>query len=641
MRTTILSLLIISVISVSFGQRSADQTLEFTSKVQDLIIVPFNGITAISDNTNLRGYDPEQEKIIWTIPIPKASGASVTSGALAEGISPNTLLSMNAKANGADFSVIPDTPFLQKFFDNRLYVINSFNGDMIFEPTEAKTFYFQAEYLFDEDALLIRGMEDKKLVVSKYDIKTKSYTWKTVVSEKFGSVLTKLSAILGDNPTAGRDEMVYSEDKVFLLAKSKFYVLNKGTGDLLWSAEDDDKNYNRFFASLDGQNVLLTEIKGWLGGKELLDLRNANDGSAVWKDPVKTKYLVLFEDWQDKMLLAHYKGFNFFDYKTGEKLWKKDPKGKGIKSVIPVGTDFLYVYDDEMMLLDKEGQKKWKSDVKICDDEEDPIFFLEKTENGKVLYVTSTYANLVDYNTGKKIWRGNLKLNEKRPTFAKFDQKSGNFVIFNDEELYKFNENTAEKPKPYAKLKLKNEKLITGMEIFPNNVSISGQSEVVGVDDSGTVVFHNKYTQPGEFGRILGKTALQLGRFAAAVAATEVIATTTYRDADGNVIGESSTRFALFGKKAKAIGEAGYFAGTFTQQFVQERFNALQQTDKYVILFAKGEEGERLLIKVDKETGKEVDKIIVENTKPVYDYDMVSEDLYYSKGKNVMIFKSK
>ena len=623
---------------VAFSQREANKVLDFESKVQDLIIVPFNGIAAISDNVNMHGYQPEDDKLIWSVPIPKTSALSLAKG-LSGGITPDALLGLNSKANGADFTVIDDTPFLQKFFDNRLYVINSFTGDILFAPSEDKEFFFQAEYLFDEDALLLRGLEDKKLIIAKYDLKRKAYLWKTVVSEKFGNVLTKLTSLLGDDPTAGKDEMSYSTDKVFLLAKSKFYVLDRASGNLLWSEEEDKQDYDSFFTSLDGQYVMLTETVGLFGGKEILDLRNASSGTAIWKNPIKTKYLVLFEDWQDKMLLAHFTGFNFYDYKTGEKLWKKDPKGKGIKSVIPIDKDFLYVYDDEMMLLDNDGQKKWKKDVKISDDEEDPIFFLEKTGNGKILYVTATYANLVDYNTGDKIWKKNLKLNEKRPTFAKYNEKTGEFVIYNDEELFKFNETATERPEPYAELKLKNEKLITSMELFPNNVSITGQSEVVGIDDSGKVIFHNKYTQPGELGRVLGKSALMMGKFAASAATTTVTVETSYRDSNGNTVTQSSGPIAVFGEKAKAIGEAGYMAGAFSQQFVQDRFNALQETDENAIIFAKGEAGERLLIKVDKETGNEIDKITVENTKPVYDYDSVSEDLYYSKGNQVMIFK--
>lgn len=615
----------------SFSQREADNTLSFDSNVNDLIIVPFNGIVAISDGENLNGYDPSSDEKIWSTPIPKKSAASFIANT---DLSPTAILSMNKKGSG--FDVIPDTPFLQKFFDNRLYVINSFNGEFIFQSDDTDIFFFQSEYLFDEDALLLRGMKDKSLVITKYDLKAKKYIWETAVSDSFGNVLTKLSSVMGDDPTGNTDKMELIQDKIFILAKSKFYTLDNESGSLLWKSEDVD--YINFNANQDASYVLLNESKGIFAGKSLLYLKNAKDGTSVWKDPIKTKRLVLFEDWKDKMLLAHYKGFNFFNYKTGEKVWDKDPKGKNIKSVIPQGTDFLYVYDNEMMLIDKEGQKKWKKDVKICDDEEDPIFFLEKTKNGKVLYVTATYANLVDYSTGQKIWKGNLKLNEKRPTVAKFDENSGDFVIYNDEKLYRFNENTTTKPSPYAKLKLKNEKLITSMEIFENNVSISGQSEVVGVKNDGSIAFHNKYSQPGEFGRKFIKGALSVTNTVAAIATTNIEVYQVTRDENGN---EVSTKVGEIGfdEKTRKIGAAGYMAGSIGKEFVKKRFNALKETDKYAILFAKGENNEKLLIRVDKETGKELDKIVVENNKPVYDYDSVTKDLFYSKGKIVKVFK--
>ncbi len=247
---------------------------------------------------------------------------------------------------------------------------------------------------------------------------------------------------------------------------------------------------------------------------------------------------------------------------------------------------------------------------------------------------------MVDYKTGKKIWGGNLKLNEKRPTIAKYDEKSGDFIIFNDEELYRFNQNSDDKPKAYAKLKLKDEKLISDMELFANNISISGESEVVGVDNSGAVIFHNKYTQPGELGRRLLKSAAIAGQIAGGVASAEVTGTLTYRDSNGNEV-SNSFRSSLFGDKAQAIGEAGFYAGAIGQTFVQNRYLAMQETDNYSLIFAKGENGEKLLIKVDKETGTEIDKIVLESNKPIYDVDYVSDDIYYSKGKEISIFKSK
>ncbi len=626
MRKVIFAFAYFLCIGVLLAQKNPDKTLSFESNVDDLIVVPFNGVVVVSEGNKIHGYDPQTENILWTIDAPKRDAVDAASQILANG--PMAGVSM-------DFEPIEDTPFILKFYDDNLYVYNSNTGDLLFSSIE-KERYFQAEYLFDENALLLRGLDNKELIIAKYSLSRNDFDWKTTVSTTYGAFLQSLAKLSGNDEMAFGDLMEYSKDKIFALIKSKFYVLDKQSGKLLWSKEEDD--ITDFKTSLDGTKLITVKTKGFLANKSEIVLYDATSGTPVWEDPVKTKYLVRFEDWQDKMLLAHYKGFNFYDYETGEKVWKKDPKGKGIKSVIPIDSDFLYVYDDEMMLIDKNGEKLWKSDVKICDDEEDPVHFLEKTNNARILYVTATYANLVDYKSGKKIWKGNLKLNEKRPTFSKYNEATGEFIVFNDEELYKFNENTNDKPKPYAKLKLKNEKLITGLELFENNVSISGQSEVIGVNHNGEVLFHNTYVQPGELGRRLLKSTFIAAQIVGGVAAAEVTINSSYRDSDGNAVNYSSTHPA-FGQKAKAIGEAGYLTGRIGQTFVQSRYDAMQETDNYALIFAKGDNGEKLLIKVNKESGEEMTKIVLENNKPIYDVDYVSEDIYYSKDKEVKIFK--
>ena len=619
-----LLLSITSVLTLS-AQRSADITHTFENNIQDLIVVPFNGIAVISEGPNVHGYDPAEEKIIWT----------------------NDLISKNIEdvaidlANNAipwitpDFTVIEDTPFVQKMFNDKLVIYNSIDGEIIFQSKD-KERYFEASYLFDENALLLRGVEGKNLIIAKYNLANNKFDWKTTASTTYGALLQTLNRLSGEGQSWDKDILDYTDDKIFALIKSHLYVLNKKTGILIWKTDED--KLSGFQRSLDGSKLITVKTRGLLGRKSEIDLYDASTGNKIWQKPIQTKYFVLFEDWQDKMLLAHYKGFNLFSYDTGEKMWKKDPKGKGIKSVIPLDKDFLYVYDDEMMLLDKDGQKRWKKDVKICDDEEDPIFFLEKTNNNRVLYVTATYANLVDYTNGKKIWGKNLKLNEKRPTMAQFDEKTGDFIVYNDEKLYRFNENSNERPSPFAKLKLKNEKLISNMEIFPEVISISGESEVVGIDRSGSIIFQNSYTQPGELGRRLLKTAAISGQIIGGAAASQLAVNVTYRDSNGNVVKQTSQKYTLFGEKAQAIGEAGYLAGKIGQKFVQDRFLAMQETDSYSLIFAKGDNQEKLLIKIDKETGKELDKIILENNKPIYDVDYVSDDIYYTKDNKMMVF---
>ncbi len=628
--------MLLLVTLLSFAQRKADKVLEFEDKIKNLVVVPFNGIALISTNSKIIAYNQDSEEIIWEIAKPATDAVKDVKKQLIKAFS-SGLTASSFKNESNEFKVIPDTPFLQLLQQNKLFIINSFNGEYVFKSKDEDPAFFDAEYLFDEDAVLLRGIKNENLVISKYKIKESKYLWETKLAENYQDLASKFNSALGEDvDSIGRDRFELVEDKIFILAKGQLFVIKNDTGNLLWKQELSE--FSNFFVNNDASYILVSTGKLF---KTEIFLKKAIDGSAVWEKPIKTKGLVLFEDWSDKMLLAHYRGFNFYNYKTGNKQWEKDPKGKNIKSVIPQGTDFLYVYDDEMMLLDGNGQKKWKKDVKICDDEEDPIFFLEKTKNGKILYVTATYANLVDYNTGKKLWKGNLKLNEKRPTFAKFDENSGDFIIYNDEELYRFNENTVEKPKAYAELKLKNDKTISSMEIFDKNVSITGQSEVIGVDDSGNVIFHNKYSQPGELGRRFLKAGAVIGTAVASVATTKVEVYAVTKDANGNVIGQDKIGEIGFSKKTQQLGEAGYLAGSISKEFVKDRFNALQQTDNYAIIFGKGENKEKLLVRIDKESGEEVDKIIVENNKPIYNYDPVSKGLFYSKSNKLMIFKGK
>lgn len=631
MKKTLLLLCCICFIQLIHAQREATKTLEFENSVDDLLVVPFNGITVISDGDKVYGYDPEQEKIIWEKEAPKRSGVDIATNILQSG------------PTGIDitkFNTIESTPFVEKFFDDRLYVINSYDGKVLFSA-EGKAKYFQAEYLFDENSFLLRGVNGQELIIAKYNIPEQKFDWQTTVSNTYAEWLQTINKLGGGESVGAGDHLEYTDDKIFALIKKQFFALDKETGELKWKVDQGDVDH--FKRSLDGSKVLTVETKGLLGNKSDIMLYDGETGKPMWKSSLTTKYLVLYEDWQDKMLLAHYKGFNFYDYNTGEKLWKKDPKGKGIKNVIPIGTDFLYVYDDEMMLIDKNGEKVWKKDVKISDDEEDPIYFLEKTKNGRVLYITATYANMVDYKTGEKIWRKNLKLNEKRPTFAKYDENSGNFVVYNDEELYKFNENSVERPEPYAEMKLKDEKDLTSLEIFPNNVTITGLSEVVGVDNKGKIIFHNKYKQPGELGRRLGKTGMIMARFAFSTPTPGIdyAKPTIYRSPNGSLVIDNSLPVDIYNSAVDAINNAGYMAQEAAYNLVKDRFNALQETSKYALVFAKGEEGERLLIKVDKETGEELDRIILNNVKPIYDVDSASEDIYYSLKNEVRIFKGK
>ena len=434
---------------------------------------------------DIYGFSPEKKEIIWRFS-PPSSGIK---DAIKKEIN-DVLYGGEQPILSESIALIPGTSYFQKMYGSYLYVVDASNGETVFS-TSGNEIYYQAEYLFDENAFLLRGVDDGDLVIAKYSLNEKKLLWKTALLP-FNERLV----------ASKYDRLSFTKDKAFVLLRGKFFLLNRSDGTIVWK-HDTGYAYD-FHYSLDGSRMILMHRKKLVSFKNFVDLYDVESGEKLLDEPIDTKFVLLFEDWQDRMLLAHYKGFNFFDYTTGEKLWPKDPKGKNFKKVVPVGKDFLYAYDDELMLIDKNGQKRWKKDVKISDDKDEEILYMGATSNNRVLYVTQSLANMIDYNTGKKIWKGNLKLNEKKLSLVEFDEGNGEFLLYNSGKLYRFTETTSDKPSPF-KLQLKNSRLVKSMQLFDDGLTITGQIEVVKVANDGTVVFHNKYTQPGEAARGLLK----------------------------------------------------------------------------------------------------------------------------------------
>lgn len=636
------------------AQSEPSYSLSLENNVKDLVVVPQTGVVVISEGDFLRGFTPEKGEFLWSTQVKSKNMLSTLKG-MNKDAAMNMMSSLNPNAKAGAISIISGTPYIKYFDDNNnMSVLNSVNGEVLYSKASAAegVTYYDSEYIYGEDALLLKGFKKIELndkaeaaadaikaalpenfTVALYGLKDQAQIWETDIKT---NVFRGLGAAMDMSAV---DKVEKAGENVVILEKRSVFVLELANGNLLW--KDDENKYSTFYKSLKGDRILLEDVKGLLGTKSELTFKNALTGEDLWPEKIKTKRLITYEDWSTKMLLAHRKGFNFFDYETGEKIWKKDPKGKNVKKVISTGKDFLYVYDDEVMLLDQDGQKKWKKDVKISDKDDEEVHFLETTPSGKVLYVTSSRANMINYETGKKLWKGNLGLNDKRPSFTTYNKKSNTFVLFNDEKFYKFDDESDDKPKTLVKLKLKNEKLITSIDVFDNSISVTGSTDVAGIDFDGNIIYANRYTQPGELGRAGMKAGLKMvGVGGKGVGGASVTVTVTYRDENGNEVSQSSTA-GIGSKNTRAAADLIGDASNALAQNFTKRFDALQQDDKYALIFSKGEAGEKYIIKVNKETGVEENKIEVVSNKPIYDYDGPTGNLYYSRKNEIHVYLGK
>jgi hypothetical protein len=168
----------------------------------------------------------------------------------------------------------------------------------------------------------------------------------------------------------------------------------------------------------------------------------------------------------------------------------------------------------------------------------------------------------------------------------------------------------------------------------------------MGVGMDGKVKYHDVYTQPGEGNRqlikgasALGSVALGVGSFAKAVEGAEI--TMTYRDEAG-VLRESIVRQADTGKQLQsaALGVGSAVMGQLFNKY-GSRFNAMRQNKDFSYIYAKDPSGEKVLVKVRKADGVEVDKLIFKNDRPIYEVDPATQTVYYVLDNAVQVFYNK
>ncbi|MCC9062122.1 PQQ-binding-like beta-propeller repeat protein [Flavobacterium piscisymbiosum] len=622
---------IILVFLVAFSataQRKYDEIITTENSVKDMVQNEITGIVVFKEGGTVKGLDPETKKIVWTL-TKEDFGATSAGDILTD---PDFGKVFKEKS---DLSSVPGSPYVEAYINSKYIIINTDGGKVVYNSSKESFWVMQSDFIPETDEYLLTLKKDGDMAIALLDMKTGELKWNTTVDKAKSLFSFSLKESSNTNKATVHGSVIY------YLLYGKLYSFDRNSGKLNWKAEED---YSRFFLTQNDKNIVVVNSKGLFAAKEYLNVLNTENGKSIWKESIKTKRVVYLEDWGTKLLIAHYSGFNFFDLNTGEKVWKKDARGDGLKRVIPIDQDFLYVAENEMMLINKDGEKLWKKFIEISDDKEDPIYYLGKVGE-KVMYLTGTYGNMVDYKTGVKLWKRNIKFEKDRPVLPTYDEATNSYLVYNDEKLYKFDPSISDKPEPFAKVNIKKEKELNSIELFPWGVVLSGPLEVMGVNMDGTIKYHLTYTQPGEGTRrllksaaIAGSIGLGVGYGVSSVKGADI--TMTYRDSEGNMRTAVAKGDQTNKDQAKAYAAGSAALGIVAAKF-NSRFNAMKQNRDFSYIFAKADSGEKILVKVSKVDGVEVDKIIFNNNKPVYEVDPATQNIFYVSDKSIQIFNKK
>lgn len=624
---SIILLLAVSISAVS--QRKYDEIVTTENAVQDLVQNEITGVVVFKEGGTIKGLDPETKKIVWTLT--KDDFGTTSAGDILT--DPDFGKIFKEKS---DLTSVPGSPYVEAYINSKYLIINTDSGKVVYNSSKESFWVTQSDFIPETDEYLLTLKKDGDMAIALLDMKTGELKWNTTVDKAKSLFSFSFKESANTNIATVHGSVIY------YLLYGKLYSFDRNSGKLNWKGEED---YSKFFLTQNDKNIVVVNNAGTFSTKQYLNVLNTETGKSIWKESIKTKRVVYLEDWGTKILVAHYSGFNFYDLTSGEKIWKKDARGDGLKRVIPIDQDFLYVAENEMMLINKDGEKLWKKFIEISDDKEDPIYYLGKVGE-KVMYLTGTYGNMVDYKSGIKLWKRNINFDKNRPVLPAYDEATNSYVVYNDEKLYKFDPSISDKPEPFAKVNIKKEKELNSIEQFPWGVVLSGPVEVMGVNVDGTIKYHHTYTQPGEGTRrliksaaIAGSIGMGIGSAVSDIKGAEL--TMTYRDSSGKM---RSTVIKKEDKtnqdQAKAYAAGSAALGMVAAKF-NSRFNAMKQNRDFSYIFAKADTGEKVLVKVSKSDGVEVDKIIFNNNKPVYEIDPATQNIFYVSDKSIQIFNKK
>jgi outer membrane protein assembly factor BamB len=603
---SLLFILFLAQINI-FAQRAPTKTLKMPGEIMLISQNQVSGIIIIKEGDNIRGIDPETKTEVW---VTKLDKYIKNTSPLADVISDK-------------ITEIPNTPFHEGVLNKKIVIFNTDNGQIMFKKPYESFQVLSKQFLPETNEYIFLYKQDKKVKILLINTITGKEIW--------GKDLKDIKESLFSNANI-RNKCLIFGDKLFTLFYGSLSCLDKNTGKIIWALDLPIKTF--FIAQNQKQLIISESATSSFYDNEDLNAVDLETGKKMWKNSLEANNIMKVEDWTSQLLVAQKRGFNFYDIKTEEKFWKKDIEEYSIKKIESFEDDFLFVTRTEMMLINEHGENLWKKYVQISETSKDEIIYLNKIDD-RIFFVTQSNGNMINYKTGERIWKKSIRFSPSYPTFTVYDEKTKTHLVFNNGDLYKFNPKLDIKPEPFATVNVKYDKDLTNIDLFDWGVSLTGPEEVIGLGLDGKVKYQNTYKQPGEDSR---RVALYIGQSMGGYAPSSLTKSDwnlNYRSKnENNFASDAIAGTVVFGLQSGLTSALG---GALVEKY-QNRFNAMRIDPSYVYIYSIGEKKERLLIKIRKSDGKEVDKVLFTDVNPDYVIDMVSKDIFYAEKNLLKIF---
>lgn len=622
---------LIFTLLVSFwlsAQKKPEYSLALDSQISNVYLHQATGIPVVTTGGGVYGVNGATGEKIWEF---KESSLTSTLNALGQD-------------GGSSFKEVSFSPFGQ--FKQTVFNIKS--GDVILSPDkQGFSKIVDSYYVLGSKAILFttRGVDKNIAKLFLVKIEDNSIAWEKTLKQS-----KKIKTI----PSTGYAQ---TDSHIGVVLGSNFALLDKNSGAVI---ANEKFSAGMLFFSEDGSKLFAVEGKGasLVGGMfkvgatkntevsfgEKVRALDVATGKSIWKKDIKLEdKFVDAQFLKNNLVLIDKEGVNYFDLNTGKPIWKKAISKKKVKYIESHSEGYVVYFKNKKQLFDHSGKRLQKRPEKViknvgfevADDEDFTVF---KYDRG-VIFVTPFRIEYFEKGKEKRVYK--IAINDEDK--IAFDEKNMTLVLLRSKNFYLLNPDKDLGKEQKNKIKFKDHKSISSLEIRDQNYFINGPWEYALLDFKGNLVKNKYYRQPGEGLRlaknigsavfvIAGEASIWAGRVNAANGATFYGA--------GTLIGHRQAK--EYGRKTYRKGARQYYAGEAAKEignllYDDTRYNASRKTKDFAFFYASIN-GKKTLVQVDKNNGEEVDGFEFGVNEPKYIIDDIESRIYLRKKNQLHIY---
>jgi|GEM_PF-1949955 hypothetical protein len=519
---------------------------------------------------------------------------------------------------------------------SRGLLMNSSNGDILFD-TQEEEYRIKNFLVIPEQAMILFEMiKDKTRYLMKFSLETWEKEWIAPVGENKLGLLKK---VLGNPSFIDHEPQFDRQGNMIIGIGDDIYVLNPKDGSLVWNYEAKNKIKALVYSPIN--NNLYLGVKK----SNRLVIFDPATGEDITPGKLKLRgYMIdlVKDDDSDNLILLESEGFNLIDPKTNNLLWKKSFKIDPLTEVIPKGNDFYAIGAGEklglMAKVDAEGKKVWDAKIRGY------AYYNSLTEKG-VMYISTERANIIDYTTGKDIWKKDVKF--RSIPAVTYDWQEDKVIIFEDGKGYKFDLKTGDIDLFAENVELENVTKKTPLEaeyIENTGYFLFSDQHVSLLSNKGKLVYTDYYKEPSS-----NNTLFALGNLAGNALGVDLdiegsieninmltdLSNGVYRQTldQNGARDETSTTFGLY------VGSGQGNMQTVLETTRTRYFNS-KQTNNHQFIVAKNRTEsaptDHVIYMVNKATGKVEKEIGLLDKTPNYLVDDIDNRVFINENNELL-----